>query len=55
MAEQTGGAYFQFNPSIERLTGRLPELLEAVTVFCSAAGRLSMSSVINRPLCCLSR
>jgi hypothetical protein len=31
LAEQTGGAYFQFNPAVERLAERLPATLEAVT------------------------
>ena len=33
LAEVTGGAYFQFNPHVERVAGRLPGLLEAVTHF----------------------
>jgi hypothetical protein len=33
LAEQTGGAYFGFNPSVERVAHRLPRLLEAVTHF----------------------
>jgi hypothetical protein len=33
LAEVTGGAYFQFNPHIERVAERLPEMLEAVTHF----------------------
>jgi hypothetical protein len=33
LAEATGGAYFQFNPHIERVAERLPGMLEAVTHF----------------------
>ena len=33
LAEVTGGAYVQFNPHIERVAERLPEMLEAVTHF----------------------
>ena len=33
LAETTGGAYFPFNPHIERVAERLPGLLEAVTHF----------------------
>jgi hypothetical protein len=33
LAEATGGAYFQFNPHIERVAERLPGILEAVTDF----------------------
>ena len=33
LAEVTGGAYFPFNPHIERVAERLPGMLEAVTHF----------------------
>jgi hypothetical protein len=33
LAEATDGAYFPFNPHIERITERLPRMLEAVTQF----------------------
>jgi hypothetical protein len=33
LAEVTGGAYVQFNPHIERVAERLPEMLKAVTHF----------------------
>jgi hypothetical protein len=33
LATETGGAFFQFNPTIERVAERLPSLLEAVTHF----------------------
>ena len=33
LADQTGGAYFQFNPAVERVAEKLPGLLEAVTHF----------------------
>jgi hypothetical protein len=33
LAEQTGGAYFQFNPAVERVAEKLPGLFEAVTHF----------------------
>jgi hypothetical protein len=33
LAEQTGGAHFQFNPAVERIAERLPGLFEAVTHF----------------------
>jgi hypothetical protein len=33
LAEVTGGAYFPFNPHIERVAERLPGMLEAITHF----------------------
>ena len=33
LAEATGGAFFQFNPHVERVAERLPGFLEAVTHF----------------------
>jgi hypothetical protein len=33
LAEATGGAYYQFNPHVERVAQRLPEMLEAVSHF----------------------
>jgi hypothetical protein len=33
LAEHTGGAYFKFQPTIERVAEKLPQLLEAVTHF----------------------
>jgi hypothetical protein len=33
LAEATGGAFFQFNPHVERVAERLPSFLEAVTHF----------------------
>jgi hypothetical protein len=33
LAEETGGAFFQFNPAVERVAERLPAMLEAVTQF----------------------
>jgi hypothetical protein len=33
LAEETTGAYFQFNPAIERVAERLPGIFEAVTHF----------------------
>jgi hypothetical protein len=33
LAEITGGAFFQFNPHVERVAKRLPAMLEAVTQF----------------------
>ena len=33
LAEVTGGAYYQFNPHVERVAERLPEMLEAVSHF----------------------
>jgi len=33
LAEVTGGAYHRFNPHVERVAGRLPEMLEAVSHF----------------------
>ena len=33
LAERTDGAYFQFNPAVERIAERLPGLFEAVTHF----------------------
>jgi hypothetical protein len=33
LAEVTGGAYFQFNPHVERVAERLPGMLEAVAHF----------------------
>lgn len=33
LAQQTDGAYFQFNPAVERVAERIPGILEAVTHF----------------------
>jgi hypothetical protein len=33
IAEETGGAFFQFNPHVERVARRLPGLLEGITRF----------------------
>src|SRR5262245_17170823 len=33
LAEVTGGAYHRFNPHVERVAGRLPEMLEAISHF----------------------
>ena len=33
LAEVTGGAYFQFNPHVERVAQRLPQMVEAVSHF----------------------
>jgi hypothetical protein len=33
LAEQTGGAYFQFNPAVERVAKQLPSRCEAVAHF----------------------
>jgi hypothetical protein len=33
LAEQSGGAFFKFNPAVERVAERLPDLLHAVTHF----------------------
>ena len=33
LAEETGGAFFPFNPAVERVAERLPSMLEAVTHF----------------------
>jgi hypothetical protein len=33
LAEATDGAYFQFNPHVERVAERLPRLVEAITQF----------------------
>jgi hypothetical protein len=33
LAEQTGGAFFQFNPAVERVAEKLPGLLEGVAHF----------------------
>ena len=33
LAKETGGAFFQFNPAVERVAERLPGILEAVTHF----------------------
>jgi len=33
LAEETGGAFFPFNPAVERVAERLPGMLEAVTHF----------------------
>jgi hypothetical protein len=33
LAEETGGAFFQFNPHVERVAKRLPGLLEGITRF----------------------
>jgi hypothetical protein len=39
LAEHTGGAYFKFQPAIERIAERLPHLLEAVTHFATGGMR----------------
>jgi hypothetical protein len=34
LAQQTGGAFFQIDPFVERVAERLPRMLEAVTHYC---------------------
>jgi hypothetical protein len=38
LAEVTGGAYHRFNPHVERVAGRLPEMLEAISHFALGCG-----------------
>jgi hypothetical protein len=60
LAEQTGGAYFKFNPAVERVAQRLPSLLEAISHFAiggspalaalSSAAAESLLDQIDTPL-----
>jgi hypothetical protein len=46
LAEQKGGAYFQFNPAVERVAERLPSLLQAVTHF-AIGGAQALEAQVN--------
>jgi hypothetical protein len=48
LAEQTGGAYFAFNPHVERVAQRLPALFEAVTHF-AIGGKEALEALANEP------
>jgi hypothetical protein len=47
LAEQTGGAYFQFNPAVDRVAERLPSLLEAVSHF-AIGGTRALEALDNQ-------
>jgi hypothetical protein len=47
LAETTGGAYFKFNPNIERIAQRLPNLLQAVSHF-AIGGRSGLEALGNQ-------
>jgi hypothetical protein len=51
LAEHTSGAYFKFQPTIERIAETLPQLLEAVTHFAIAACMPSQKQTIHRLTC----
>ena len=55
LAETTGGAYFPLNPHIERVTERLPGLLEAVTHFTLGGMLLWKRAATRRPVCYSNR
>jgi hypothetical protein len=46
LAEKTDGAYFEFNPAVERIAERLPRLLEAVTHY-AIGGRDALEALAN--------
>ena len=48
LAEVTGGAYFPFNPHIERVAERLPGMLEAITRFV-VSGMAALEARDNEP------
>jgi hypothetical protein len=47
LAEKTDGAYFEFNPAVERIAERLPRLLEAVT-HCAIGGTDALEALANQ-------
>jgi hypothetical protein len=48
LATMTGGAFFEFNPAVERIAERLPRLLEAVTHY-AIGGTRALEALANRP------
>ena len=46
----TGGAYFPFNPHIERVAERLPGMLEAITRFVISRMALCESHSASGPI-----
>jgi hypothetical protein len=46
LAEMTNGAYYEFNPSIERVAERLPRLFEAVT-HCAIGGPVALKTLFD--------
>ena len=48
LAEMTGGAFFEFNPAVERIAERLPRLLEAVTHY-TIGGTDALEALANQP------
>jgi hypothetical protein len=46
LATESGGAYFQFNPAVERAAGRLPLLFEAIS-HCALGGPLGLEALGN--------
>jgi hypothetical protein len=47
LAEKTDGAYFEFNPAVERIAERLPRLLEAVTHY-AIGGTDALEALANQ-------
>jgi hypothetical protein len=47
LAETTDGAYFEFNPAVERIAERLPRLLEAVTHYAIGGTDIKRSKMLN--------
>jgi hypothetical protein len=47
LAEMTGGAFFEFNPAVERIAERLPRLLEAVTHY-AIGGTDALEALANQ-------
>jgi hypothetical protein len=47
LAEVTDGAYFEFNPAVERIAERLPRLLEAVTHY-AIGGTDALEALANQ-------
>jgi hypothetical protein len=47
LAEVTGGAFFEFNPAVERIAERLPCLLEAVTHY-AIGGNDALEALANQ-------
>jgi hypothetical protein len=48
LAERTGGAFFEFNPAVERIAERLPRLLEAVIHY-AIGGTDALEALGNQP------
>jgi len=48
LAETTGGAFFEFNPAVERIADRLLRLLDAVTHY-AIGGTDALEALANQP------